>query len=277
MRLSAPTDGRGRSLTTPSPPQRILSLVPSTTETLFDLGCGDRVVGCTRFCVRPAEQVAELPKVGGTKDVDPERVSALRPDLILANCEENTREIFEALDSVAPLWAPLPRTVDEALSDLLHTGELIHATAQAQDWHRRIQTARADLRAATPGHRFSYAYLIWRSPFMTVSDDTFIASMLAETGGLNVFGEHPDRFPTTSATEIASLQPDLVLLSSEPFPFRDRHRQELHRATGLPLERLRYIDGELASWHGTRMLRAFASFAQSALHGFPTDPIRAPG
>ncbi|TVQ87081.1 MAG: cobalamin-binding protein [Deltaproteobacteria bacterium] len=247
-------------------------MVPSTTETLFDLGCGARVVGCTRFCVRPADRVRGLPKIGGTKDVEVDRVRALSPDLIFGNCEENTREIFEALEPIAPLWAPLPRTVDEALLDLRVTGRLVDQVERAESWSCRIRQARERLHAART-EPFTYAYLIWRDPYMSVSDDTFIASMLSELGGVNAFAHHPVRFPTVTADQLGALAPDRVLLSSEPFPFRDRHRSELCEASGLPPDRVRFIDGELASWHGTRMARAFEAFATLLRDGFPTHPI----
>jgi ABC-type Fe3+-hydroxamate transport system substrate-binding protein len=250
-----PVDGRGVRVALNVAPQRIVSLVPSTTETLFDLGLGDRVVGVTRYCVHPA-RVRALPRVGGTKDVRPDRVRALAPDLIVGNCEENTREIFDALADVAPLWAPLPRTVDDALADLLTLGALCGVPDAAAAWHTRILAARAALRASgRPPTRV--AWLIWRRPWMTINRDTFIDAMLREANGVNVFADHPDRFPVITAAQIAAHAPDLVLLSSEPYPFQGRHVDELAKSTGLPRDRIRGADGELASWHGTRMALAF--------------------
>lgn len=251
-------DGRGVRLSLPEPPRRIVSLVPSTTETLFELGLGERVVGVTRFCVHPAERVRTLPKVGGTKDVDADRVRALEPDLIVGNCEENTQAIFDELDPIAPLWAPLPLNVDDALHDLLAMGRLTHREAAARDWHDRISRARAAARqAASSRPPFTYAWLIWRRPWMAVGGDTFTSRLLSELGGTNVFADSKSRFPELTPHDFAARDPDRVLLSSEPFPFKDKHRDELVRATGLPADRFAFVDGELGTWHGVRLAQAF--------------------
>lgn len=253
------TDARGRAVALEHPPQRIISLVPSTTETLLALGAP--VVGVTRFCVHPSDVVKDLPKVGGTKDVDPDRVAALQPDLIIGNCEENTREIFEALDPIAPTFAAFPRTVDQAMADLLDLGTLIGRSAA--DHHAEIDAQRGRHHAP-----LRVAYLIWRDPWMAINDDTFIASMLREAGMHNVFAEHPDRFPMLSVDELREADPERILLSSEPFPFRARHAEELAEATGLPRERFVAIDGEMVSWHGVRMAQGLAALHHWREHGF---------
>ena len=254
------TDARGVKVRMPEPPRRIVSLVPSTTETLFALGLGPRVVGVTRFCVHPNEQLTGLPRVGGTKDVDPERVRALDPDWIVGNCEENSREIFAALQDIAPIWAPLPKDPESALQDLRDTGALAHVPDAAEVWVTRIQTARDVARAhATP---FTYAWLIWRRPWMAAGGDTFTSALLAELGGTNVFASHDARFPEITAQELATAAPDRVLLSSEPFPFKAKHRDELAQATGLPAERFRFVDGELGTWHGVRMHDTYRAWAR---------------
>ncbi len=244
------TDGRGIEVSLPTPPRRIVSLVPSTTETLFALGLGDRVVGITRFCVHPREQLEEIVKVGGTKDLVEERIEALQPDLVIGNAEENTREMFAWLESRWPLYVAFPRTVDDAIADLRNVGRLVGAPEAAEAHAAEIEAARAAL-VARP---FTYAYLIWREPWMAVNDDTFIAAMLAEAGGRNVFGPLSDRYPTV---ELADLLPaDQILLSSEPFPFGDKHIDELV-AQGLSRGQLRLVDGERCSWHGVRMAAGF--------------------
>lgn len=245
-------DARGQAVTLPHPPQRIVSLVPSTTETLFALGCGDRVVGVTRFCVHPAERLDGIVKVGGTKDLEVERLRALRPDLVLANAEENTREIFAAVEGICPLYVAFPRTVDEALADLTMTGRLTGTEPAAAAHHARVVAARRRLRPAP----FSFAYLIWQKPWMAAGGDTFISQMLAEVGGHNAFADQPERYLELTPEALAAKAPDVVLLSSEPFPFKDRHRAELAEATGLPPERLVLVDGEYCSWHGVRMAAA---------------------
>lgn len=246
------TDARGTIHSADIPAQRIVSLVPSSTETLFTLGVSEQVVGVTRFCVHPKEWVDTLPKVGGTKDIDLKKLLALRPDLVIGNCEENTREIFDALDPHVKVWAPLPKTIENAIDDLGHMGRLVGAEKTAKKMMDETQST-VDF-ARTHRHPFTYAYLIWNDPLMSISDDTFIAEMLRTVGGTNVFAEHADRFPSITADEIRRANPDVLLLSSEPFPFKERHRDALIQSTNLSPHRIRFINGEYASWHGSRMV-----------------------
>jgi iron complex transport system substrate-binding protein len=246
------TDARGREVCLSAPPRRIVSLVPSTTETLFALGLGERVVGVTRFCVHPAALLKDRVKVGGTKDLELARLEALDPDLVVGNVEENTPAMFEEIEARWPLYAAMPRTVDEALADLEGMGGLLGAGEAAASHRARIEAARARLREAAAGRRWGFTYLIWRRPWMAASGDTFISAMLSEAGGVNAFADHPRRYFELSPEEMRGL----ALLSSEPFPFADKHRRELAEA-GIPLERSALIDGEYCSWHGVRMAAAF--------------------
>ena len=246
-------DGRGQRVTLSALPERIVSLVPSTTESLLALGCGQRVVGVTRFCVHPP-LAKSLPKVGGTKDVEIARVAALAPDLVIGNVEENTADILAEIEQRWPLYASFPRTVDAAIGDLMQLGALLGVAEAAAHHVRTVEAARAQLHAAA--HAFRYVYLIWRRPWMAVSGDTFISAMLAEAGGVNAFADHPERYFALTPAALAASGADVVLLSSEPFPFKERHRAELAAASGLPLDALALVDGELCSWHGTRMAEA---------------------
>ena len=261
-------DDRGVLVRCASPPRRIVSLVPSSTETLCELGLADRLVGRTRFCVHPAQILQDIPKVGGTKDVDPDRVRALEPDLIVGNCEENSREIFEALAGIAPLYAAFPKTVDDATADLQRLGELVGVQDAARAWLTRIQQARIALRAESPAP-LRFAYLIWRDPWMTISGDTFISGMLSEAGLVNAFEAHTDRFPTTTPAQLRDLDLDLVLLSSEPFPFRARHARELQAADVRPRFGIVAADGEMLSWHGTRIAQGLDWLRDARHQGWP--------
>ncbi|MCB9741370.1 MAG: ABC transporter substrate-binding protein [Alphaproteobacteria bacterium] len=247
-------DGRGLPLRLSAPPRRVVSLVPSSTETLFALGAP--VVGCTRYCVHPREAVRELVRVGGTKDLVLERIEALAPELIVGNAEENTREMFAALEPRWPLYVSFPKDVDGAIADLRSLGVAVGRPEAAEREARRIEQARARL-AARPRRPFTYAYLIWRGPWMAAGPDTFISAMLAERGGVNAV-QGPSRYPELSPEALREV--DRVLLSSEPFPFRERHVEELVKA-GVPRERVRFVDGELCSWHGVRMAEAFEAWA----------------
>ncbi|MFT5587742.1 MAG: iron complex transport system substrate-binding protein [Cognaticolwellia sp.] len=236
-------DARGQALLLPRPPQRIVSLVPSTTETLFALGLGDRVVGVTRFCESPA-QVKGLSKVGGTKDVELDRLLALQPDLVIGNVEENSLQIAEQVGAHFPLWMAFPKSVDDALQDLRDLGEICGVSPAAERWVARIQAARASLKPVP----FTYLYLIWRKPWMAAGQDCFISALLEEFGGENLV---PGRYPELDLQQMRDLDPERVLLSSEPFPFAEKHRAELE---GLETH---LVDGALCSWHGVRLERAF--------------------
>jgi len=249
-------DARGVQVHLDRPPQRIVSLVPSTTETLFAFGLREAVVGVTRFCVYPEGPIAELTRVGGTKDLELDRLEALEPDLVVGNIEENTPAIFEAVEGRWPLYAAMPRTVDAALEDLSKLGRLVGAEAAASAWRGRAEAARSRLRQRAGELRWRYTYVIWREPWMVVSGDTFIASMLTEAGGINRYPTHPERYPTLTQAQLVEEPDARLLLSSEPFPFKDKHRRALCEAGAAP-SRVHLIDGELCSWHGVRMADGF--------------------
>ena len=233
---------------------RIVSLCPSLTELCFDLGRGDELVGITRYCVHPAERVIDIEQVGGTKDPDVERIVALKPDLVLLNEEENRREDAEELEREGVhCHVSFPRDIDD-------TAQMVRSIAAAlerEDVGERIasdiaaRAARARAEAADqPPVR--WAYLIWREPWMSVNADTFAHALLQNAGGVNVFADHAERYPTFEPQELARTDPGLVLLCTEPYDFRPEHADELARVTGLPRERFRIADGEYLSWHGSR-------------------------
>ncbi len=233
---------------------RIVSLCPSLTELVFDLGRGADLVGITRFCIHPAEGVAKLETVGGTKDPDVERIVALAPDVVLLNEEENRREDAERLvEAGVHCHVSMPRDTAETAAMVRSIGVELErpqeAEAIAGDIETRTRRVVERARAADP---VRWAYLIWRKPWMTVNADTFAHALLAQAGGVNVFGERAERYPEIGVADLAAADPQLVLLCTEPFPFEERHARELAEATGLPLERFRIADGEYLSWHGSR-------------------------
>lgn len=265
-------DARGTQHGLEHPAQRIVSLVPSATETLHRLGVADRIVGVTRFCVHPSPWVKHVPKVGGTKDIELERVLDLKPDLVVGNCEENTREIFEALDPHVPVWAPLPKTIPEAIADIGHLGMLTGTESVAKAF--QAQATDAWEQAKSQAQSFTYAYFIWNDPWMSISNDTFIARMLESVGGVNVFGDHPDRFPVIDMKGKITAIPDVVFLSSEPFPFKEKHREQLCNDTAIPLNNVRFIDGEYASWHGHRMIEGLSYLTKRTPDLWDQHPTR---
>lgn len=249
-------DALGRLVRVPMAPRRIVSLVPSLTELLFDLGLDDEVVGLTRFCVRPPGWKAEKSRVGGTKQVDRARVAALAPDLVLANREENTREDVEALSAVAPVYVTDVATVEQALEMIRAVGALCDRAERGAALAAEIEAGFAGLeaerrsaeRGAGAGPRA--AYLIWRRPYMTVGGDTFIADVLRRSGLVNAFDERT-RYPEVDLAELAAAELDVLLLSSEPFPFKEAHAAEL--AEAVAGTRVLLVDGELFSWYGSRL------------------------
>ena len=229
-------------------PQRIVSLVPSQTELLAALGLDARVVGVTRFCVRPGDWKRRKAIVGGTKNVDVARVRALAPDLVLANREENTREDVEALAAFAPVLVTDVATVAGASAMIREVGARTGTEAVANALAGRIANGFAALPALAP---LRAAYFIWREPWMVAGGGTFIGDVLRRGGFANVF-EHAPRYPAVSADEVVAARPDVLLFSSEPYPFRERHLAEWHdRLPGVPCA---FVDGEACSWYGPRLL-----------------------
>ena len=238
---------------------RLVSLCPSLTELVFDLGRGDALVGRTKFCRHPADRVDAIESVGGTKNPKVDRIVALAPDLVLVNEEENRREDAEALAAAGiPLHVSFPRDALETAAMVRDIGAALDAPQAAARIAADIETRSARVRAAAAARAARgesaprWAYLIWRRPWMAVAGDTFVHAMLAQAGGENVFAAHEDRYPVVEPAALAAAAPDVVLLSSEPFPFTAAHADELAAESGLPRERFRLVDGELLSWHGSR-------------------------
>jgi len=243
-------DARNEEVSLDRPPRRIVSLVPSQTELLAHLGLGETVVGITRFCVRPPHWHDEKTIVGGTKKVDVDQVRALHPDLILANHEENTRDDVTALSEVAPVFVTQVKTVTEALDMIRTVGHLTDAAGQTSTLAGKIISRFSRLPDFPP---LRTAYLIWREPYMTVGGDTFIHDVMSWGGFENAFGDRA-RYPEVSIDILAEMNLDLVLCSSEPFPFhrKEEFSQELRDA--LPHTSVEVVDGQPFSWYGPRLL-----------------------
>jgi iron complex transport system substrate-binding protein len=246
---------------------RVVSLCPSLTDTLFELGCGALLVGRTKFCVRPADGVAAVERVGGTKNPKLDRIVALAPDLVLMNEEENRREDAEALAAHGvPVLSTFARDVAGAAAAVVTIGDAVGASAAARRWAQAIdERARAVAADAALRPRRRFVYLIWQQPWMAAAPGTYIDSLLALAGGDNVLPASDARYPEVDAAQLAAA--DRVLLSSEPFPFAERHLAQASADSGLPPERFQLVDGELLSWHGTRTL-AGLDYAQRLLRTF---------
>lgn len=234
---------------------RIVSLVPSLTELLADLGLDEEVVGLTRFCVRPEGWKGRKVVVGGTKNLSSERIAALRPTLVLANREENVREQVEPLEALARVHVTDVATVADALAMITEVGALVGRAARAEAMAAEVATG---FDALPRGAVRRAIYLIWRDPYMTVGGDTYISDVMARAGLENAFGDRV-RYPVLTPEEMIEARPEVLLLSSEPYPFRERHALELAEAVpGVPA---RLVDGEVFSWYGSRMRHAPAALA----------------
>ncbi len=231
-------------------PLRLVSLVPSTTETLFALGRGDELVGYTRFCVHPQGRITKERWIGGTKNPKIERIIGLQPDLVLANREENRLEDIQALDEAGiSVWVAEPRTVGEAIADIRQMSMLIGCASKGEVMAQKVEQALAEARRYARQSPITFAYLIWRKPWMAAGRETFISEMLTEGGARNLFA---GRYPQASLEDLKGVE--RLLMASEPFPFAEQHRQEL-LAEGFTPEQLRLVDGERLSWHGVRLLQ----------------------
>ena len=247
---------------------RIVSLVPSITELLFDLELGAQVIGRTGFCIHPRDAVRAVPKLGGTKDVDIDALVTLAPTHVIVNIDENTREIFDQLRERVPhvvVTHPNAPLDNLALYELL--GAIFAREAQAAALVTRFKAALAQLHGAIAGQPTRRVlYLIWRDPWMTVSRDTYIANMLALLGWQTVPSTTQQRYPVLTVGALRGLNADLCLLSSEPYPFRDKHIAELQGLLGGDTP-VRLIDGEMISWYGSRAiagLRYLATYGNAA-------------
>jgi ABC-type Fe3+-hydroxamate transport system substrate-binding protein len=252
MKMSSLTDQMHRTVQVPAAPQRIISLVPSQTELLYDLGLGERVVGITKFCIHPETWFKTKHRIGGTKKVDLEKVRALNPDLIIGNKEENDRKDIQTLEKEFPVWMSDIRDLDGALDMVRRLGELTGTVGKAEDLATRIAAGFSVLQPREEPR--TVAYLIWREPYMVAGHGTFINDMLKRMGLMNVFDEGDARYPEITEQELAEADPEVILLSSEPYPFKEKHILELNMVCpGTPVH---IVDGELFSWYGSRLLRS---------------------
>ncbi len=232
---------------------RLVSLCPSMTETLFEIGAGASVVGATKFCVEPRPMPGVV-RVGGTKDPSVERILALEPTLVFANREENRLEDVVALEAArVTVHTSMPRRAEEVPALIRDVGGAVAcergAEVAAAAVERALEAVRASARGLEPCR---FLVLVWRRPWIAASADTFLSNLLAEAGGVNVIEASASRYPEVTAGEVASLAPDLIVLPDEPFPFAQKHVDELAAVTRANPARFLLCDGQLLTWHGSR-------------------------
>ena len=265
------TDQTGRSVTLSSIPKRIISLVPSQTELLFDLGLNEEVVGITKFCIHPANWFYTKTRVGGTKSLHVNIINELEPDLVIANKEENVKEQIEELAVRYPLWISDVHNLESACDMITKIGSMTSRDVQAESIIKKIETKFSQL--IIPASRPLAAYLIWNDPYMTAGCDTFIHSMMEAAGLQNAFSDHT-RYPETSIEQMKEKNLDLLLLSSEPFPFKQKHVDEL-RSTLVDIAskrpQIELVDGQIFSWYGSRLQYAPAYFEKLQMKLFKSQ------
>ncbi len=244
-------DQTRRTVSVTGIPQRIISLVPSQTELLFDLGLHDEVIGITKFCVHPVEWFRSKTKIGGTKRINTDLIHQLNPDLIIANKEENDKEQVEELANYFPVWISNVGNLDEAYYMIKQVGLITNKEQPANKIVSLIKENFAELPA--PDIRFPTTYLIWKDPYMTIGGDTFIHALLEAAGFENIFAGQT-RYPAIRIDDLEKVGCQLLLLSSEPFPFKQKHIEELQAQ--LPATKIVLVDGEMFSWYGSRLLSA---------------------
>ncbi|WP_448103675.1 ABC transporter substrate-binding protein [Pedobacter panaciterrae] len=248
------TDQLNREILINYPPKRIVSLVPSQTELLLELGLDQEIIGLTKFCIHPIEKFAERTKIGGTKKLNIQLIRDLNPDLIIGNKEENEQSQIEELMEDYPVWMSDIYTLEDAKKTIAQIGELVDRQPEASYLNHLISAGFNDLQtlAVQNGINKKVAYLIWKKPYMLAGRDTFIDNILALNGLSNVIKEK--RYPEIKLNELAKLKPDLIFLSSEPYPFKEAHLEEIRAV--VPEAKVMLVDGEMFSWYGSRLVKA---------------------
>jgi ABC-type Fe3+-hydroxamate transport system substrate-binding protein len=247
------SDHLGQSVTFQFPPRRIISLVPSQTELLFSLGLDNHIVGVTKFCIHPQPLVGLKAVVGGTKKFDFDKIDQLQPDIIIGNKEENYKEGIEQLRKKYPVWMSDIYSLDDALRTIVDIGDVTGTESKARSLSLEIQEQFSYLVKRKPA---SVLYLIWRKPWMAAGKNTFIDDMISRNGWINVLKQ--TRYPQLREEDIPELEPDLIFASSEPYPFAEKHRDELLEL--WPNAKFILVDGEMFSWYGSRLIHACEYF-----------------
>jgi ABC-type Fe3+-hydroxamate transport system substrate-binding protein len=244
------TDQLGKTVLINSTPHRIISVVPSITELLFDLGLRNEVAAITKFCVHPQEWFRSKPRIGGTKQLNISAIKELNPDLVIANKEENVQEQIEEIEKYFPVFVTDVNNTEQAYQMIEMLGTILDKNEQSVMLINKIRNNFQKLPIHPP---VPAAYLIWKDPLMTVGGDTFIHSMMQAAGFQNVFAERT-RYPKISIEDLNRSNCDILLLSSEPFPFNENHINEI-KSLGYK-GRIKLVDGEMFSWYGSRMYDA---------------------
>jgi ABC-type Fe3+-hydroxamate transport system substrate-binding protein len=255
------TDARGASVGLPDRVERVVSLVPSLTEWLVVAGVGERLVGVTDWCLEPADALAGLPRVRGTKNPDLAAIRRLEPDLVVANAEENRRLDVQRLEAaLTAVFVTMPTTVAGAVAELRALAAAVGDLPGAAALDAEAVAAVADAYHRRPGRRVRYACAVWRDPWMWLGRRTYAADLLGLAGGEPVLDDPASRYPRLDPGALAALGPEVVLLPSEPYEFAAADAEEVAATFGGP--RVELVDGRALTWYGPRIPAALASFRQ---------------
>jgi ABC-type Fe3+-hydroxamate transport system substrate-binding protein len=256
------TDQLNRTIEFNFPPKRIISLVPSQSELLWHLGLQKELVGITKFCVHPNEMFRSVKRIGGTKTVKPDEIQKLKPDLIIANKEENQQEQIEELCKHFPIYISDIYNLNDALRMIEQVGLITDRKNKSEELVSTIKEKHSLFKSKNSKAKTvkRVAYLIWKNPYMAAGSSTFITNMLNECGFINVFGNHKNRYPEIDLEDLKKENLDFVFLSSEPYPFKEKHITELQ--SHLPNTKIILVNGEMFSWYGSRLVYAFDYFEE---------------
>lgn len=256
--MSTYTDGLYREIELRSAPKRVVSLVPSITETLFTFGAADTVVAVTNFCVEPPDAIETKATVGGTKTLDVAAIREANPDLIIANAEENREEdIRQLVRGGLPVFVTFPRTVASAINMMRQIAEITETVDAAAPILEEAEETLAEIRALSRTRQRPRVFCpIWRRPWMTIGSDTYMHDFIAVCGGRNIFADRHDRYPRVELDEVARRLPEVILLPNEPYHFRPEHKKEFASRSYVPAvrdERIYVVDGKTLCWYGPRI------------------------
>lgn len=237
-------DDLNREVKLPLQAKRIISCVPSLSEFIWDLGLKDELVGVTKFCVHPEELIETKEIIGGTKQLKVDKIKDLTPDLVIANKEENIKSEIEAISKFCPVYVTDINSQQDAAESLFRLSIALNKEHEGNEIRNKLQSLNF------PQQKQSCLYFIWKKPYMLAGNDTYISSMLEAHGYENIL--HENRYPAKSSEDLRKLNPIAVLLSSEPYPFKEKHLQEFQDI--FPNSEIKIVDGERYSWYGTRIL-----------------------
>ena len=252
------TDQLQREVNLPFYPKRIISLVPSQTELLFDLGLGERVIGITKFCIHPNEWFRNKVRIGGTKNLNLSLIEELQPDLIIGNKEENSKSDIEFLEKKFPVWMSDIVSLEDSLDAIKKIGAITNSQTKSERICLNILSKSEKFISSNVKLSGTFLYLIWYNPIMVAGENTFINSMCKFLGINNCINQN--RYPEIKLTVLNNFHPTYVFLSSEPFPFKEKHVKEIQNY--FPNSKILLVDGEFFSWYGSRLLQSFKYFSE---------------